>query len=85
MKRVIRAVRNKIPYIGNLYQQIEKQGRYPAGHYSSPVPDRDEIIAYINSKKPKEMGLPDVKLNKESQFQLLNEYIQFYKELPFPE
>jgi hypothetical protein len=74
-----------MPYIGNLYQQIEKQRRYPAGHFYSPIPDRDEILAYVKSKKRQSMELPDVKLNQESQFKLLNEYIQFYQELPFPE
>ena len=74
-----------MPYIGNLHQQIEKQGVFPAGHYSSPIPDRDEIFTYVKSRKPQRMELPDVELNKESQLRLLNEYIQFYEELPFPE
>jgi hypothetical protein len=42
-------------------------------------------LIYVKSKKKQGLELPDVKLNKESQFKILNEYIQFYEELPFPE
>ncbi|MGD9304309.1 MAG: hypothetical protein PVF79_08585 [Desulfobacterales bacterium] len=85
MKRLKKFFLKKMPFIGNLHQQIDKQGRYPAGHYCSPIPDRDEILIYVKSKKKQGLELPDVKLNKESQFKILNEYIQFYEELPFPE
>jgi hypothetical protein len=92
MKRIIKSFLNRMPYIRNLHQQVErlrqqveKQGEFPAGHYSSPIPDRDEILAYVKSRKPQGMELPDVDLNKENQSRLLNEYLQFYEELPFPE
>lgn len=85
MKRLIKPFLNKIPYIQDLYLQIEKQGAFPAGHYYSPIPDRDEVISYIKSRRLRTMELPDVILNKESQFRLLNDYVQFYEELPFPE
>ena len=85
MKRLIKPFLNKIPYIRNFHQRAGKQGAFPAGHYYSPIPDKNEILAYIKSRKPLEMELPDVKLNEESQFRLINEYVQFYEELPFPE
>jgi hypothetical protein len=85
MKRLIKSFLNQMPYNRNLRQQVEKQGRYPAGHYYSPIPDRDEVLAYIKSRKQRRMEILDVEFNKESQFRLLNEYIQFYEELPFPE
>jgi len=92
MKQLVKSFLNKMPYIRTLRQQIEeqrqqieKQGTFPAGHYHSPIPDKDEILTYIESRKPLKTDLPGIKLNKESQFGLLNEYVQFYNDLPFPE
>jgi predicted O-methyltransferase YrrM len=85
MKQSLRSFLERTPYIGNLYRRINKQGEYPAGHYYSPIPDRDEVLEYIESRKPLMMELPDVKLNREKQFNLLNDYVRFYTELPFPE
>jgi predicted O-methyltransferase YrrM len=85
MKRLIKTFLHKLPYIKGLHEQVKKQGAYPAGHYYSPIPNQDEILAYINSRKLQAMDFPDVNLNKENQFRLLQEYRQFYGELPFPE
>jgi hypothetical protein len=74
-----------MPYIKSLRQQVRKQGAFPAGHYHSPIPAEDEVLVYIESKKPMKTELPDIKLNEQGQFELLNEYVQFYKDLPFPE
>jgi predicted O-methyltransferase YrrM len=76
---------DKIPYIGNLRRQIARQGAFPAGHYHSPIPDKNEVIAYVASRRQPPMDLPDVRLDKEAQFKLLGEYARFYEELPFPE
>jgi hypothetical protein len=78
MKRLIRYFIKNFCGLGN-------QGRYPAGHFHSPIPDKGEITAYINYRKTKDIILPDIKLNKEDQFKLLQEYSQFYGELSFPE
>ena len=85
MKRLIKPFLDKMPYIRKLRQQIEKQGAFPAGHYYSPIPARDEVLTYIESRRTENIELPDVELKKESQFRLLNDYVQFYEELPFPE
>ena len=85
MKRIIKLFLDNMPYIGNLRKQLEKQGDFPAGHYYSPIPDRNEVLTYINSRKPLEMQLPDIDINKDGQLRLLNEYSEFYKELPFPD
>ena len=85
MKRLIKPFLEKPQYIQNLYQEIEKQGAFPAGHYYSPIPDRDDVREYVELRKPLSLELPDVKLNKERQFELLNDYLSFYDELPFPE
>lgn len=95
MKQLIKPFLNKMPYIRGLHQQaeelnalrqqIEKQGVFPLGHYHSPTPNKDEIFAYLQSRKPLEMELQGINLNQENQFRLLNEYAQLYKDLPFPE
>ena len=85
MKRLKKFFLNKIPYIANLYEQLNKQGEFPAGHYHSPIPDKDEIHAYVKRNQPLKKKLPGVNLNKENQLRLLNEYVQFYEELPFPD
>jgi predicted O-methyltransferase YrrM len=85
VKRLIKTVLGELPYIKQLYGQIQKQGKYPAGHYYSPIPDKDEILAYIDSRKPLGRQLPGVNLNEKNQLKLLHEYRQYYKELPFPE
>lgn len=83
MKQLIKLFLYRIKFIREFWQQ--KQGSFPAGHYYSPIPDKDEVLAYIKSRKPLKMELPDIDLNKESQFRLLNQYAQFYEDLPFPE
>jgi methyltransferase family protein len=85
MKRLIKLFFDNMPYIINLRQRLQKQGAYPAGHYYSPIPDKNEVLTYINSRKPLEMELPDIDINKDGQLRLLNEYAGFYAELPFPE
>jgi hypothetical protein len=92
MERFIKRLIEKISYIRNLHQRInnqdqiiKKQGMFPAGHYYSPIPDRNEISEYIELKKPVSLTLPDVKLNNEKQFELLNHYVGFYEDVPFPE
>ena len=85
MKRLIKAILRELPYIKSLHRQIEKQGIYPAGHFCSPIPDKDEVLAYIDSRKPPKDELPGIDLHKEDQSVLLREYSQYYDELPFPE
>jgi len=92
MKRFLRFLLNKIPYvrclleqIQCLLEQIQKQGAYPAGYYYSPIPEQNEVLAYFKTRKPLQMELPDVDLNRDGQLRLLNEYAKFYDEIPFPE
>ena len=59
-------------------------GAFPAGHYYSPIPTQEEIIKYINRKTLPEK-LPEVNLNKNFQYEILNEYYKFYNDLSFPE
>ena len=71
--------------IKKLLQQVAKHGAYPAGHYHSPIPSRDEVLDYIESKKSTNSEPVGVEMNADGQYNLLNEYALFYKDLPFPE
>ena len=85
MKRLIRYILDRLPYIGDLRKQVRNQGSSPAGHYYSPIPNHNDILEYIKSPKRNLMELPDINLNKENQFKLLQEYHEYYDALPFPE
>ena len=84
MRHLISFLLHKIPYISNLHREVNKQGLFPAGHYYSPIPDKEEILSYFKSIEPPEIQLPGIQLNQESQLNLLHEYVRFYQELPFP-
>lgn len=84
MKNLLKTILNRLPYIKGLYEQVKNQGAFPAGHYHSPVPSSEDILAYLRSRNPKQPELLDINLNKENQFRRLQEYQRFYDELPFP-
>lgn len=73
------------PVIQDLSEQVRKQGAFPAGHYYSPIPSQEDVLTYIKSRDKPGRDLPGIKLNEEKQHELLHEYINFYKDLPFPE
>lgn len=85
MKKFIKTVLDNTPVVKNIYRTIKNQEAFPAGHYYSPIPDKEEMLEYYRSKNQVNLELPDVKINKEGQFNLLKSYVQYYKELPFPE
>jgi predicted O-methyltransferase YrrM len=85
MRRIIKSLTKRINHIRNLGKQVKKQGAYPAGHYYSPIPAEEDVLAYVNTRKPPGNDLPGIDLNAEKQHQTLDEYIEFYKDLPFPE
>ena len=85
MKSLLREMLDRVPYLRNLRKQVRNQGKYPAGHYYSPIPNHEDVLAYIESAKWGDTELLDVTLNKESQFKLLQQYQEFYADLPFPE
>lgn len=86
MKRLIdKYLLDRLPYVNSLRNQVRNQGKHPAGHYYSPLPNHDDVLNYIKSPKWNSMEFPDIQLNKELQFKLLQEYYEYYDSLPFPE
>ena len=85
MKKLIKYFLNKTWYLKNLYDKIEQQGFFNAGHYYSPIPHREDIKKFKNKNDGSKPQLPDISLNRENQKKILNDYIKYYKDLPFPE
>lgn len=56
----------------------------PLGHFSSPLPSRDEVAAAF-SRGGYGPPFPAVDLNADGQFALLKELATYYPDLPFPE
>jgi predicted O-methyltransferase YrrM len=75
----------RVPFVKDLYDQVSKQGAYPAGHYYSPIPTREDVLSYVKSRAPATNELLGINLNEKNQRDELNEYINFYEELLFPE
>jgi methyltransferase family protein len=87
---MLRYILDRLPYIGRLRNQIRNAeirnaGRYPLGHYHSPIPKREDILQYLELMKTDEIELPDVDLNRQKQWELLTAFQVFYDDLPFPE
>jgi predicted O-methyltransferase YrrM len=92
MRKFIKDSINRIPFIQKLNErvrvqseQIRKQGAYPAGHYYSPIPAEEDLIKYLESRKLPDSKVVGIDLNEEEQKNLLDSYIEFYKDIPFHE
>lgn len=85
MKQIINKILCRTQLIKQLKIQMKDEGAFPAGHYYSPIPSREEVLTYIKSRKLPSSELIGIELNAQSQYSLLNEYVLFYKDLPFPE
>lgn len=68
-----------------LVELEEKFGLFPPGHYYSPLPDFDFFRNEKESKIKIYSELISIDINKNEQLKLFNEFIGYYKELPFSE
>lgn len=87
---VLSQLLDRTPYIGGLRRQIRemrrREGRYPAGYYYSPIPNKDDIARHIAwQASRREEGCPEIQIYQDAQFSLLQVYSQYYDELPFTE
>jgi hypothetical protein len=83
IKRLIRYLLDRLPYIRGLRQQVNDAGENPPGDFYSPIPARGDVVEYLASKRDE--SLPEIRQNKEGQWELLKTFQTFYKDLPFPE
>ncbi len=91
-KQIIKALKNgmkfflqKLPYVQTLHK-INSNSKFPAGHFYSTVVSLENI-----RKKQDEIWKDNIKetikgidLNTAEQLDLIKEFSQFYKDLPFP-
>lgn len=85
MKQAFKSLAKRAPFIKDLWEKIRKQGAFPAGHYYSPIPSREEVLSYVETRAQPTNNLLGINLNEKSQRETLDEYISYYHELPFPE
>ena len=85
MKRVMQALINRAPFLSTLREKVRRYRTFPAGHYYSPVPSKEDVLAYVKLRALPSGQIPGINLNSQSQYELLNEYANFYPDLPFPE
>ena len=63
----------------------EREGGFPAGHYYSPVPDREDVLAYLKARKARDKNPAGISVDRQGMLDLLEEYGRFYEDIPFPE
>ena len=88
MNRNLKNLLTQIPHLRRAFgalTAVTEQGAFPAGHYYSPIPKRTDVLSYLESLKKEHIELPDIKLNKDQQAQLLEIFQTFYEDLPFSE
>ena len=100
LRSTVRRLVDRLPPIARLRASVDRQGRYPAAHFYSPLPSGEDVeeatrrAAAIEAAAPpgaadgpaaRPRGLRDVDLNREAQRALLEELARFYPEQPFPE
>lgn len=90
MKRRIKSFLDKLPYISGLRTELDKlkielnKLHVPPGHYYSPTISKEDLV-YRAEKiwidPPRQ--IPEIELNEEMQLSLLEEFAEYYKDLPF--
>lgn len=78
--RYLKTYIDRLPYIRHLRAELDKQGRYRAGHYYSPIPAQDDILACITNRDHPPLVLPGIDMNSERQSSLLAEYTPLYRD-----
>lgn len=84
VKKAIRNIVNKMPYVRGLYKQ-SKYALYPPGHFYSTVVAPDDIKRREQQiwKNADKDGIAGVDLRTSSQLELLQQFAAYYGEMPF--
>lgn len=90
MKRKIKNILDNLPYIRGLRTELDKlkteldKLHVPPGHYYSPTISKEDLIKRsekIWGEPPRQ--IPAIEINEENQLILLEEFVEYYKDLPF--
>ena len=83
MKKQLKRFVHNLPYIRRLKSQLD-QLHVPPGHYYSPTISVEDLISREDKIwKPSPRDILGLDLNEDEQLGLLNDFVSFYKELPF--
>lgn len=85
IKNGLKGVLNKLPYVRTLHK-LNKNSKFPAGHYYSPVVSLEDIKQRQNEIWSLEeiSSIEGIDLNTSEQLSLIKSLSKFYEELPFP-
>lgn len=85
MKKIIKRVLNKLPYIRTLKKELDiYKTQNPPGHYYSPIVSVQKIKEKENEIfKIKSNKIPELELNENEQLDLLSKLVLQYKSIPF--
>jgi len=78
----VRKVLDRTPYVGRLRKLANAAGGYPPGHYYSPIPTPEEAAACFTWRNT---ATPEIRLDPDRQFERLQTFETFYRDVPFPE
>ena len=71
--------------VADLRARLAKEGGWAAGHYYSPIPDKEEVLRQIEVKRGEIPSVTEIEMNREGQEALLREFAGYYDSIPFPE
>lgn len=75
-------IAREVPYFGPKLKLLESCGYLP-GNYYSPIPDLTEIRRRQDAIFKKNREVSGIDLNKNEQFNLLQQFAIYYKDLPY--
>jgi len=80
---------DSLPYVGRLRRKVAElrrsMGRYPAGHYYSPIPSEADVGRHLRVREQDGAELPDIDYRPVAQRSLLEQYAEYYGDMPFRE
>jgi predicted O-methyltransferase YrrM len=92
VNRFIRGILRRLPITRGVMQQVvalqrqvHQQGFYPAGHYHSPIPAPPDVETGLQAVAHAGAEPAGIDLNHAGQALLLDQFEQYYADLPFPE
>lgn len=90
LKQKLISILNKLPYVRRLYQEnmnFKNNSCFPPGHFYSTIISVEDIKRRQNEIWSKESvdGINGVDLNVDEQIKLVNQFKQYYSEIPFTE
>jgi predicted O-methyltransferase YrrM len=81
--RAIKGFLKKAPVSRGIVEHLRREGRYPSGHYYSPIPSQRDVRAYLAARKPPLETPAGIDMNEQDQRRLLEEYSRFYEDAAF--